>query len=192
MGYEKLEYEKLTQQGMLRKSEIVSIRIDPELCKKLHEKSNEQKISLNTLINHLLEKQVNWNELANEIGWVSIFRSVFREMMESISKEKIIKIGQTAGKTDLQNSLNYFYGRIDLDSILDFLKKQFQSMKVQFRLISENGKDRIIIQHDLGKNWPHLVISELNELLNTMGYKITNDEYNKSGFSFEIIRVEVF
>ena len=182
----------MAQQGILKKTEIISVRIDSELSKKLHDKSEEQRISLNALINHLLEKQVNWNELANEIGWVSSFRTTFRDLMDTISKDKVIKIGQSAGKTDLQNSLNYFYGRIDLDSILDFLKKRLQNMKVQFRHISENGKDKIIIQHDLGKNWPHLVISELNELLNAIGYRITNDEYNKSGFSFEIIRVEVF
>lgn len=182
----------MAQQGILKKTEIISVRIDSELSKKLHDKSEEQRISLNALINHLLEKQVNWNELANEIGWVSTFRTTFRDLMDTISKDKVIKIGQSAGKTDFQNSLNYFYGRIDLDSILDFLKKRLQNMKVQFRHISENGKDKIIIQHDLGKNWPHLVISELSESLNAIGYRITNDEYNKSGFSFEIIRVEVF
>jgi len=182
----------MAQQGMLKKSEIISVRIDSDLSQKLHDKSEEQRISLNTLINHLLEKQVNWNELANEVGWISTFRATFRELMDSISKDKVTKIGQSTGKTDLQNSLNYFYGKIDLESILDFLKKRFQSMNVQFRHISDNGKDQIIVQHDLGKNWPYLVISELNELLNSIGYRITNDKYNKSGFSFEIIRVEAF
>ncbi len=182
----------MAQQGMLKKTEIISVRIDSELSKKLHDKSEEQRISLNTLINHLLEKQVNWNELANEVGWISTFRATFRELMDSISKDKVTKIGQSTGKTDLQNSLNYFYGKIDLESILDFLKKKFQSMNVRSRHISDNGKDKIIVQHDLGKNWPYLVVSELNELLNAIGYRITNDKYNKSGFSFEIIRVEVF
>jgi len=52
----------------------------------------EQKISLNTLINHLLEKQVNWNELIAELGWIPILRSTFRELTDTISKEKIEKI----------------------------------------------------------------------------------------------------
>jgi len=77
--------------------------------------------------------------------------------MDSISKEKAIKIGQTVGKDDLQNSINYFYGKIDLTTVLDLLKRRFQTMKVQFRQISHNGIEKIIIQHDLGKNWPHLI-----------------------------------
>ncbi len=59
----------MAQQGILKKTEIISVRIDSELSKKLHDKSEEQRISLNALINHLLEKQVHWNELANEIGY---------------------------------------------------------------------------------------------------------------------------
>ena len=75
------------------------------------------------------------------------------------------------------------------DRNIDMLRNEIATFASS---VSLNGKDKIIIQHDLGKNWPHLVISELSELLNEIGYRITNDEYNKSGFSFEIIRVEVF
>lgn len=175
---------------VIKKTDIISIRMDSNLSRKLHEKSDEQKVSLNTLINNMLEKQVHWHDLTNEVGWVNIFRSTFRELMDSISKEKTLKIGQTTGKTDLQNSINYFYGRVDLDTILDLLKKQFQGMKIQIRRISEKDGEKIIIQHDLGKNWPHLIVSELNELLNEIGYRVINDEYNKQGFSFKIIPVD--
>ena len=105
----------MAQEGILKKTDIISIRINSELSELLHNKSAEQKISLNTLINHLLEKQLTWNEVANEIGWVTMFRSTFREIMDIISKEKAIKIGKTTGKTDLRKSLNYFYGKVDLE-----------------------------------------------------------------------------
>ncbi len=63
-------------------------------------------------------------------------------------------------------------------------------MNVQFRTISSDGKNKIIIQHDLGKNWTHLIVTQMNTILNDVGYRIINDEYNKSGFSFEIVSVE--
>jgi len=184
------EVEYMTQE-MLKKTSIVSIRMDSNLSNKLHEKSAEQKVSLNTLINNMLDKQVHWHDPASEVGWVSIFRATFRELMDSVSKEKATKIGQTTGKIDLQNSIKYFYGQVDLHTVLELLKYRFQGMKVQFKRISENGSEKIFIQHDLGKNWPHLIVSELNELLNEIGYRIVNDEYNKRGFSFEIKSVEV-
>jgi len=183
------EVEYMTEQ-MMKKTNIISIRMDSNLSNKLHDKSAEQKISLNSLINNMLDKQIHWHDLANEVGWVSIFRSTFKELMDSVSQEKATKIGQTTGKIDLKNSIKYFYGKVDLQTILDLLKYRFQSMKVQFKRVSENGSEMIFIQHDLGKNWPHLIVSELNELLNEIGYRIINDEYNKLGFSFEIISVE--
>ena len=180
----------LQENRVLKKTDNVSIRIDSKLSDKLHEKCEEQKISLNTLINHILEKQVNWNDLAQEMGWITIFRATYRELLDSVSKDVVQKIGSSAGSNDLKNSLNYFYGYADLDSILDLFKKRFQSMNVQFRIISSDGKNKIIIQHDLGKNWPYLIVTEMNSILNDVGYRIINDEYNKSGFSFEIVQVE--
>jgi len=180
----------LQEHRTLKKSDNVSIRIDSKLSSKLHEKCAEQKISLNTLINHILEKQVNWNDLAYEMGWVTIFRSTFHELLDSVSKETIQKIGSSTGSTELKNSLNYFYGHISLDSILDLFKKRFQSLNVQFRILLSDGKSKIIIQHDLGKNWPYLIVTQMNTILNDVGYRIINDEYNKNGFSFEIVSVE--
>ena len=180
----------LQENRILKKTDNVSIRIDSKLSRKLHEKCKDQKISLNTLINHILEKQVNWNDLTNEMGWVTIFRSTFRELLDSTSKDTIQKIASSTGSTDLKNSLNYFYGHVSLDSILDLFKKRFQSMNVQFRLLSSDGKSKIIIQHDLGTNWPYLIVTQMNTILNEVGYRIINDEYNKNGISFEIASVE--
>lgn len=180
----------LQEKQMLKKTDNVSIRIDSELSSKLHEKCLEQKISLNTLINHLLDKQVNWNELTTEMGWVPMFRSTLREITDSVTKEKIEKIAETTGTSDLKNSLNYFYGYIELDSILDLFKKRCQSMNVQYREMEVNGKNKIIIQHDLGKNWPFFIVGQMNAILNEIGHRIINDEYNKQGFSFEIVKTE--
>jgi len=181
----------LQENSVLKKTDNISIRINSKLSSKLHEKCEEQKISLNTLINHILEKQVNWNDLAHEMGWITIFRSTFRELLDSTSKDTVQKIALSTGNSDLKNSLNYFYGDISLDSILDLFKKRFQSMNVQFRTISTNGKNKIVIQHDLGKNWPHLIVTQMNTILNDVGYRISNDEYNQSSFSFEIIEVSL-
>ena len=179
----------LQEKQLLKKTDNVSIRIDSDLSSKLHEKCLEQKISLNTLINHLLDKQVNWHELTTEMGWIPMFRSTFREISDSIPRDKIEKIAVTTGTSDLKNSLNYVYGYVELDSILDLFKKRCHSMNVQYREMQVNGKNKIIIQHDLGKNWPYFVVGQMNTILNEIGHMITNEEYNKQGFSFEIIKI---
>lgn len=177
------------EKQILKKTDNVSIRIDSDLSNKLHEKCLEQKISLNTLINHMLEKQVNWHELTSEMGWVSMFRSTFRELADSIPRDRIEKIAETTATSDLKNSLNYLYGYVDLDSILDLFKKRCLSTNVQYREMIVNGVKKIIIQHDLGKNWPFLIVGQMNAILNEIGYRIINEEYNKIGFSFEIVEI---
>jgi hypothetical protein len=42
----------------------------------------------------------------------------------------------------------------------------------------------------LGENWPLLIVGEMNAILNEVGYRILNEEYNKLGFSFEIVKTE--
>ena len=85
------EVECMTQE-MLKKTNIVSIRMDSNLSNKLHEKSAEQKVSLNTLINNMLEKQVHWYDLTNEIGWVNVFRTTFKQLkLVRLLEKKIFK-----------------------------------------------------------------------------------------------------
>ena len=180
----------LQEKQLLKKTDNVSIRIDSDLSSKLHEKCLDQKISLNTLINHLLDKQVNWHDLTTEIGWIPMFRSTFKEISDSITREQIEKIAVTTGASDLKNSLNYVYGYVELDSILDLFKKRCLGMNVQYREMKVNGKNKIIIQHDLGKNWPYFVVGQMNTILNEIGHRIINEEYNEQGFSFEITKIE--
>ena len=132
---------------------------------------------------------MNWHDLTTEMGWIPMFRSTFREISDSIPRDKIEKIAVTTGTSDLKNSLNYVYGYVELDSILDLFKKICHSMNVQYREMNVNGKNKIIIQHDLGKNWPYFVVGQMNTILNEIGHMITNEEYNKQGFSFEIIKI---
>ncbi|MFB3048332.1 MAG: hypothetical protein ACE1YV_04205, partial [Nitrosopumilaceae archaeon] len=68
-----MEADYMTQ--VMKKTDIISIRMNSDLSNRLHKKSEEQKVSLNTLINNMLDKQVHWYDLTNEIGWVSIFRT---------------------------------------------------------------------------------------------------------------------
>ena len=63
-------------------------------------------------------------------------------------------------------------------------------MNVQYREMEINNKNKIIIQHDLGKNWPFFVVCQMNEILNEVGYRTINEEYNNQGFSFEIVKIE--
>ena len=187
---EESSHMTLQEKQMLKKTDNISIRIDSDLSKKLHEQCEDQKISLNTLINHLLDKQVNWHGLATEMGWISMHRSTFRELSDSVSKDQIKKIAKSTGTDELKNSINYIYGYIDLHSVLDFFKKRCQNMNVQYRELQIEGKNKIVIHHDLGKNWPIFIIHQFNEMLNEINYRIQNEEFNKQGFSFEIVKIE--
>ena len=137
-----------------------------------------------------ITQEVYWHELTSQMGWIPMFRSTFRELSDSISKDRIEKIAETTGTIDLKNSINYLYGYVDLESILDLFKKRCLSMNVQYREMQVNGKNKIIIQHDLGNNWPFFIVGQMNSILNEVGYRIENDEYNKQGFSFEIVKIE--
>lgn len=63
-------------------------------------------------------------------------------------------------------------------------------MNVQYREIQVNERNKIIILHDLGKNWPIFIICQMNSILNEIGYRIVDEECDKQGFSFEIVKTE--
>ena len=119
------------EKQVLKKTDNVSIRIDSDLSSKLHEKCIEQKISLNTLINHLLEKQVNWNELTTEMGWVSMFRSTFRELSDwYLELSSVKKLASYERINIALNKFNSVFGNRIVNTILPVDLEDYQEKRI--------------------------------------------------------------
>ncbi len=168
------------------KSEVFSIRISPELKKKLQKESDAKDTNLNSLINLILTNHVSCEANYDDLGVAMIFRPVLRDMLDAVDKEKIIKISETTGKTELIKLQNYVYGSLDIETLLIETERYLQKMNVKFNKFEEAQGTRYVVQHDLGKNWPYYLVYIVGSVLEEIGYRITNKKFEEGLFAFTV------
>lgn len=193
--YSHLDTTILQVSGMLSqemeqiKQEIITIRITDGLKKELLVESKEKKISLNTLLNQILFDHNSWNKPIKELSWITFSNNALRSILEQLTKEEIIKISTTILKDEIKNCIFYFYGVINLESIMKFMVKWFQINNIKSRNLNENGKKQYVFQHEMGMNYSILFLNLLESLLSEIGYKITKESSNHRSFSFHITNI---
>ncbi len=168
------------------KSEVFSIRINPELKKKLQKESGDKDTNLNSLVNLILMNHISCETNYDDMGVAMIFRPVLRDMLDSVDKEKIIKISETTGKAELIKLQNYIYGRLDIKTLLIETERYLQKMNVKFKKFEEAQGTRYVVQHDLGKNWPYYLVYIVGSVLEEIGYRMTNKKFEKEFFTFTV------
>ncbi|MGQ0795527.1 MAG: hypothetical protein ACT4N5_05005 [Nitrosopumilaceae archaeon] len=156
--------------------------------KKLENTSKENDITVNKLITGILEDHFAWDEFGSKLGLMIMLRSFYMELMDLIDRDKIKELAQTVGKEDLKALITFVHGRITINSVVKETEMYFKKIHVAYRLINRNDKLTLIVENNLGNNWPYYVVSTLNSILLEIGYKIVSAKYEKKSFSFEIIK----
>ena len=172
-----------------RKKELVSLRIDPDLRKKLRDESKEKKTNLNSMINQILTLHVNWDEFGTQMGRLSMSRKTFRTLLESLDEETVVRIAETVAKEEYKSAAKYYFGKADLHCIIQFMENWLNAANLKFRHIDDDDRNIYIIDHDLGKNWSLLFLTRLGSILSEFGYKLIGKDPDERCFSFEIAKM---
>lgn len=174
----------------MSKSDVLSIRIDDKIRQALQKESDHHKKSVNSQINQILSDYYTRYSFAKDLRWVNVFRSFFRDVLNSVDLQTIIKLSKTSGKEDLRTLIEFIYGDITAENILEQVEKWLDSMNTSYRHITDGGKNKYVITNDLGKNFAVYAVTTTESLLNEIGYKFENVTYTDNCFSFEIVKTQ--
>ena len=174
----------------MSKSDVLSIRIDDKIRQALQKESDHHKKSVNSQINQILSDYYTRYSFAKDLRWVNVFRSFFRDVLNSVDLQTIIKLSKTSGKEDLRTLIEFIYGDITAENILEQVEKWLDSMNTSYRHITDGGKNKYVITNDLGKNFAVYAVTTTESLLNEIGYKFENVTYTDNCFSFEVVKVQ--
>ena len=170
-------------------TEIVSVRLDKDTSKLLRLESDSKQISLNGLLNQIISAHINWYELGSKMGRLSMSKRTFRALLENLDDQKIIKIGNTVAKEEYENAIRFFLTKYDMNSIIQFMEKWLKATNIQFRHTTDDGKNKYVIEHDLGKKWSLLFITRLEALFTDFGYVLADKNSEEHVISFEIRKI---
>jgi len=142
--------------GHTTKTTTMTFRVYENLIKKLKEEAEDREISVNTLVNQIFRRYVEWDSYEPKVGMIPIAKPVIIQLFENISEDKLIEIANKVGKSAVTDIALFMKHRIDIDAFLEWFETRMKMASVEIshqRLDDANKTHSYIIRHDFGKNW---------------------------------------
>ncbi|MGN6821809.1 MAG: hypothetical protein ACTHJ7_03375 [Candidatus Nitrosocosmicus sp.] len=166
-------------EGTPKKTSTMTFRIDDNVLRILRSESERHQISLNTLINQLLKRFVEWDMYESKVGMIPIAKPIVVELFRKMSKEEISKMALDIGKNAVHDISLFMKNKMDLDSFLSWFETRMNSSLTETNHSIQNGFHVYVLKHELGENWSlyHKIVlqSIFNEIFEkTVDIQISN------------------
>lgn len=153
-----------------KKTITKSFRMDSRIIAQVESDADELGISLNSMINRILQEYVEYDRFFSTMPVVTILHDSVKYMLETISQEDAISIGERTARNLVVPVIFSRYGKITKETIMDYLKLINLGRKLYTLNIRENqGSTRIILIHQLGTNGTNFYIGYIKCLLQEAG-----------------------
>jgi hypothetical protein len=135
-----------------KKTATVTFRLGGELMRTLRVESEDKKISLNTLVNQILDSYVEWERFEERVGMISLAKPVVVKIFCKMSEEEVTDLA-TVGKEAIKDIATFMDNEIDFDLFLDWLEVRMKKSSAEIIHTVKGNLRTYVIKHDLGRNW---------------------------------------
>ncbi len=148
-----------------------TFRVKRPIIRRIEADAERDGISTNALVNNILARYVDWDRVANEIGFVSLAPNMIHGFLECSTEQQMAKAGDIIAKNSCFKdlSLHYFqkYEPKTFMKLALLLQKYGNNYKVQGERNEKGGTD-LSFYHDLGKKWSAFIGTLLHDELNRL------------------------
>lgn len=168
-----------------KKTSTMTFRIDENVLNKLRTESEHRETSLNTFVNQIFKRYVEWDMFESKVGMVPIAKPIIVALFGKMSKEEIVDMANRIGKNVVRDIALFMKGDINLNSFLSWFETRMKASSIEINHNIKNGYHTFIVKHDLGDNWSlyHKTVLELI-FADVLDKKIQFD-YNAGMISFK-------
>lgn len=142
----------------------MTFRIEERVMEMLRSETEKSRISINTLVNQILERYTEWDMYERRVGMISIAKPLVSALFERMDEKEILDLARKVGKNSVHDIALFMKSRINLQSFLSWFEMRIKTSSIEFNhSMPANGKHLYIIKHDLGYNWSlyHKTLLEL-------------------------------
>ncbi|MGN6346197.1 MAG: hypothetical protein ACTHME_00690 [Candidatus Nitrosocosmicus sp.] len=137
-----------------KKSVTVTFRISKDIMDKLNEEADINYTSLNSLVNQILKRYVEWNKFDDKSSMIPITSSVLKELIDGLDKDQVIRLAKDKAKHSVYNIVLFMNGKADFDTLISwYLQRMKYCSDIASKREDNKGIRKIIFKHDLGENW---------------------------------------
>lgn len=136
-------------------STLRTFRLDKQLLSELEKEASRQRISVNSLVNRLIEGYVTYGRYREHFDTITLNRLTFLSFIEKLSDEDLVDIARVRGKETPRELIPLCGKKLDLEGVLFFMKTVLQDHCHWFIMyvFDDNGSLRIVLRHQWGRKW---------------------------------------
>lgn len=173
----------------MKKSEIISVRVDANVKHKLEAESEMKSMTVNTLVGQIITKHVSWDRFAEDIGFVFLTKPFLRAILSHVPEKEMTNIAVTVCRGAMKDATVYMYGELTVETFIKSLDSWLAASHIPFRHIEDNDVDKYVIQHELGNVFSSYLITVINAILNEFKFRATHQDLTEQSISFVIDKV---
>ena len=170
----------------MKKSAIISVRVDADTKNKLEIESEMKNMSLNTLIGQIITKHTSWDRFAEDIGFVFLTKPFLRAILSHVPEKEMITIAVTVCRGAMKDATIYMNSELTVDNFIKSPDSWLAASHIPFRHIKDDDTDKYVIQHELGNVFSNYLVTVINAILNEFKFRIHKQELTDQSVSFEI------
>lgn len=139
-----------------RKTQSVSFRLPTKTISEIKKEANQKETSTNVLVNQVLQRFVSFDRYELKLCLLPIPKPLIMEIVSNFREKEIKSFAEMAFKF-VGGAALLIHKRQDLGAFLLVLKEYAKVAGIVSDHIIKEGKDIIVIQHDMGLKCSELV-----------------------------------
>jgi short-subunit dehydrogenase len=167
-----------------KKNITMTFRLDENVITTLRAESERRHISLNTIVNQILQRYVEWDMYESKVGLISMLKPVVAELFKKTNKQEIIDLATSIGKNATNDAALFMKNKMDVDSFLSWLDVRMKNSSVEISRSIEGSTHTYILKHDLGENYSLFQKTVLELIFNDVLRKHIDCSFSDTILSF--------
>lgn len=168
-----------------KKTETSTFRIEKEILEKLRVDADEEKISLNALVNQVLSQHIEWDAPAKKSGFVPLPKILLMKVMNYLTDEQIVQVSEYMVKNEIKDIILTLRNEHNVKSFLNVIESWAKTSGFPFSHEDKGSSThRYVISHNMGKNWSLYYGIIFTRILEELGVSHINFEITNKNLNF--------
>jgi hypothetical protein len=147
------EYNNSASNGRSRKSVTMTFRVDENIMNALKQETEKRQVSLNTLVNQILKRFIDWDMYEPKVGMIPIAKPVVTALFDNMREQDIVEMASKVGKNAIHDIALFMNNKMDLASFLSWFETRMAHSAIELNHKVQNYSHTYVMKHDLGYNW---------------------------------------
>ena len=98
-------------------SKSITFRLDSTILNKLHYEANQNDISVNTLVSHIIRRHIDWHSNAAKAGFVTVRKGLLSNLINRLPEKEISSIAEYIAKNETKDFVLLLRNEYNIESL---------------------------------------------------------------------------